>query len=78
MDNFAASLSDREKEVLSLVSEGYSAKKIASNLFIAESTVNTYKKNLYIKLNCENIAHLVRRGFEIGVLKITESTISSS
>ena len=43
------SLSDREAEVLTLLSEGHSQKKIAEILFISTSTVQTHVKSIYRK-----------------------------
>lgn len=43
-------LSVREKEVLNLISRGYSNKDIADTLFISEKTVKTHLYNIYKKL----------------------------
>jgi hypothetical protein len=37
--------SPREKEIMKLVSDGYSTKEISEKLFISESTVSTHRKN---------------------------------
>jgi DNA-binding NarL/FixJ family response regulator len=44
------SLSEREKEVLTLVAEGYSNKAIAARLFIAERTVEAHITQTFAKL----------------------------
>lgn len=48
------SLSQREMEVLQLLTKGYSAKVIGDHLFIAGETVRSHLKNIYQKLhvNC--------------------------
>jgi LuxR family maltose regulon positive regulatory protein len=48
------SLSDREKEIYSLLLEGLRNKDIANNLQISENTVKFHLKNLYGKLGVTN------------------------
>ncbi|HEY9164625.1 MAG TPA: response regulator transcription factor [Candidatus Kryptonia bacterium] len=43
-------LSEREKEILTLLVDGFTQKKIANDLFLSFHTVNTHLKNIYIKL----------------------------
>jgi len=45
-----AALSDREREVLVLVAEGYSATEIGEQLLISPKTVETYKQRVSEKL----------------------------
>ena len=47
-------LSKREREVLSLISEGYDNIEIAEKLFIAEQTVKNYVSVIYTKLGTHN------------------------
>ena len=60
-------LSDRETEVLRLITEGFSNKEIGAQLFISHRTVDTHRTNLMKKLNVSNIAGLIsyaiRKGF---------------
>lgn len=63
-------ISEREKEVLQLVAYEYSSKEIAQQLFISTNTVNTHKKNLRSKLDVKNLAGMVRKGFELGILEL--------
>lgn len=53
-------LTDREKEVLKLVVDGYSSKEIATLLDISENGVEKHRKNLFLKLDVENVVQLVR------------------
>lgn len=57
----------RERQILNLVSEGYSSKEIGSRLYISPFTVETHKRNLMTKFNARNIVHLAvtaeRHGF---------------
>jgi len=61
-----ADLSPREGEVLQLVAQGATNKKIADSLFISENTVKTHLRNIMEKLHLANrsqaTAYAVRRG----------------
>lgn len=47
-------LTDRELDVLKLIALEYTSKEIADQLFIAQSTVDTHRKNLIEKLKVKN------------------------
>jgi len=53
-------LSKRELEIIQLLKEGKSTKQIAAELFLAEYTVDTHKKNIYRKLGVNNMASLLQ------------------
>jgi two-component system response regulator NreC len=53
-------LSDREREVLKLVVEGYTARQIADMLVLSPKTVEWYKNSLMKKLNLHNKADLIK------------------
>ena len=53
-------LTKREKEVLSLISEGKNTKDISEDLFISLHTVETHRRNLLEKLNVKNTAEMVK------------------
>lgn len=52
-------LSDRELEVVKLISEGYTNAQIAVVLHISNHTVNTHRKNIIRKLGVGNTAGIV-------------------
>jgi len=54
------SLTNRELEVIKLISDGLSYKEIASKLFISNRTVETHRNNMLEKLNLRNNIELVR------------------
>lgn len=62
------SLSRREKEVLQLILDEYTAPEIAEKLFISQGTVETHKRNLLAKLGVRNTAGLVRMALEYDLL----------
>lgn len=64
----ATALSDREREVLTLLQEGYTDKAIALQLQIAENTVKNHVKNILSKLGAQNRTQAVRNARERGLL----------
>ncbi|KTE92430.1 LuxR family transcriptional regulator [Desulfitobacterium hafniense] len=52
-------LSARERQVLGLLSHGYSCREIGERLFLSTSTIETYKKRVTDKLNLTNRKDLV-------------------
>lgn len=56
---FSTELANREKEVLQLICEQYTAPEIAEKLFISARTVDEHRNNLLSKLECRNVAGLV-------------------
>src|SRR5262249_48926311 len=53
------SLTEREKEILTLLVEGMSYKKIAATCFISADTVNGHVKNIYKKLQVHSKSEAV-------------------
>lgn len=60
----------REQEVLHLIAWEHSTKEIAQQLYVSYETAHSHRKNLMRKLDVSNTAGLVRRGFELGLLKL--------
>jgi DNA-binding CsgD family transcriptional regulator len=52
-------LTDREKEILSLIRRGFLSKEIANNLNISVYTVNNHRKNILAKLNVDNMIEAI-------------------
>ena len=65
-------ISKREVEVLELTAHEFTVKEIAAELYISSHTALSHRKNLMAKLEVKNMAGLVRRGFELGFLKLSE------
>lgn len=61
-------LSDREKEVLTLIAKGYSNKEIGEQLVISVKTVETHKSNLMEKLQMKTRPELVAYALKKGLL----------
>jgi DNA-binding NarL/FixJ family response regulator len=61
--------SQREREVLHLLSQGKSSREIADSLFITERTVESHRKNMLEKGNVKNTVQLIAYASAIGVIK---------
>lgn len=66
--DFIQKLTRREKEILQLITEEYTTDEIAAKLFISSTTVISHRKNLLRKVNAKNVAGLVKKAFEFGLL----------
>ena len=66
----AQPMTDREREVLSLVAEGYSNKLIAARLGIAERTVKNHLTYIMFKLRASDRTHAVVTAVRLGWLEI--------
>ncbi|HUH20073.1 helix-turn-helix transcriptional regulator [Albibacterium sp.] len=55
-----ALLTKREKEIITLLTEGRSSQEIADTLFISRHTVSTHRKNITNKLNVDSFAELLK------------------
>lgn len=69
-----ASLSPREREVIQLVTQGYSNKRIAQELGISARTVEIHRANTFKKLDAQSSAEAVRIAICAGLdpkLKVT-------
>ena len=59
-----ASLTEREIEIIRLVSQGFSNKEIADKLHISHRTADTHRTNIMRKLELHNVAEMVRFAFQ--------------
>ena len=66
-------LSDREREVLALTAEGYSAGEVGKKLFLSPKTVETYRARVMQKLGLQHRSDLVRFALRTGLLKAPEA-----
>jgi two-component system response regulator NreC len=64
------SLTDREREVLKLVAEGYTAKEIANMLYISTKTVEWHKTSLMNKLNIHNKTELIKFAIRKAIIEL--------
>ncbi|MGB0879751.1 MAG: response regulator [Polaribacter sp.] len=62
-------LTQREKEIVTLIAKEQTVNEIAEHLFISRLTVETHKKNIFLKLNVSTNAGLVKKGIILGFLE---------
>jgi DNA-binding NarL/FixJ family response regulator len=61
-------LTQRERDVLRLVAQGYSAPEIGERLFISPKTVDTYKQRIQEKLGLAHRSDYVQLALKLGLL----------
>lgn len=63
-------LTPREREVLQLISEGASVKKIASILRVSTKTIETHREHIMKKLNIHSVAGLTKYAIREGLTSL--------
>lgn len=61
-------ISQREMEVLELISQGLSNKEIGETLFVSESTIKTHVSNLLVKLDSKRRTQAVSKAKELNII----------
>ncbi len=61
-------LSTREKDVLYLISKEFSNSKIADFLYLSKNTIDSHRRNLFLKMHVHSSAGLIRRAYELKIL----------
>jgi DNA-binding NarL/FixJ family response regulator len=69
-DSKYASLTPREQEVLRLLAEGISTRRIGEKLFISPKTVENHRASIMGKLGLERPIELVRYAAKIGLIDV--------
>jgi two-component system response regulator NreC len=60
-------LTEREREVLQLLADGYTNREVAAQLYISTRTAEFHRANILRKLRAKSRSELMRRAREIGV-----------
>ncbi len=63
-------LSQREFEVLKLITKGYKTSEIADELYVSVHTINSHRKNILKKLNLKSPTELIVYAMETGLVKV--------
>lgn len=64
------SLTLREKEVLQLIAEGHTTKRVAAKLFLSASTIKSYRVKIMKKLKVNDTAGLIKAALKNGLIKL--------
>ncbi len=64
----AKTVTERELDILRLLSEGYSSKEIAGNLHIAYDTVRTHRNNILKKTKLKTLAQVISHYIKEGLI----------
>ena len=59
---------NREKEIIRKISEGYDFNNLAEHFNLSPHTINTHKKNILKKSHCKNITELVTKCIREGII----------
>jgi DNA-binding NarL/FixJ family response regulator len=68
--NEASLLSPREKEILQLLAEGGTTKRIADQLSVSVKTVETHRQHIMDKLNIFSVAELTKYAIKEGITSL--------
>ena len=63
-------LSSRETEIVQLIAREYSNKEISRALHISVGTVETHRRNIFQKMGAKNMAGLIHRAYQCGILRM--------
>jgi DNA-binding NarL/FixJ family response regulator len=63
-------LTPREQEVMRLLAEGFSSKKVAEKLFISPKTVENHRTSIMNKLDLHSTVELVRYAAKLGLIDV--------
>ncbi|WP_020610693.1 response regulator [Sediminispirochaeta bajacaliforniensis] len=69
-DSAYATLTAREQEIMRLLAQGNSVRKVAQMLFISKKTVENHRTSIFKKLNINNSVELVHYATRIGLIDI--------
>ncbi|MCL2727823.1 MAG: response regulator transcription factor [Bacteroidales bacterium] len=67
-DTTISEFTEREKEIIHLCRDGMLCKEIASRLGISTNTVNTHKKNIFLKLGINTTMEMVQYAIKKGII----------
>jgi DNA-binding NarL/FixJ family response regulator len=62
-------LTKKEKEIIQLIAQENTTEEIAKKLFISKGTIESHRKNIFLKLQVTNVAGLIKKAVYLGVVK---------
>lgn len=73
-ENALIRLTEREKEILLLITREFSSEEIAQKLFISKRTVDTHRINILAKTNSTTLVGLIKFAFQNGLIDTDKFT----
>jgi DNA-binding CsgD family transcriptional regulator len=70
-----SALTSREREILHLVAQGYSAKETAQEIGIAPRTVERHIENVRHKLRARNKSHMIAKAVSLRLLDVSKAPL---
>lgn len=67
-ESVVSSLTKREKEIVTLITKEKTVIEIAEILFLSKHTIETHKKNIFLKLDVKTNAGLTKKALELGFI----------
>lgn len=71
----ADALTAREREILRLLADGYTAREAAKTLGISPRTVEAHRGHIAKKLGVRRLAHLIRFALREGLIRIRRAAV---
>lgn len=71
--NITTGLTDRERQVLTLLRDGLTAKEAAARLGLTRDTIQTYTKRIMERLGAKNITQAVIIAIRCGYIKLSKN-----
>ncbi|WP_423129782.1 AAA family ATPase [Gaoshiqia sp. Z1-71] len=65
----AFQLTDRQHEILELLTNGFSNKEIASKMNLSTRTIDMHLRNIYDRLNCRSRTEATKIAFDFGLIR---------
>lgn len=65
---FDIELTKRERQILHLISDECTTNEIAEKLILSNNTIETHRKNLFLKFEVKNVVGLIKKAMEFGLL----------
>lgn len=63
-------LTDRERQVLQMIAEGFTTKQCGARLGVSSKTIETHRHRMMRKLNVRSVAHLTKTAIKAGLTTI--------
>ncbi|TGN26648.1 response regulator transcription factor [Empedobacter tilapiae] len=63
-------MSKREKEIVNLIAVSFTVNEIAHKTILSKHTIDTHKKNIFLKLEVLNNAELTKKAMMLEIIQL--------